>query len=77
MQMFLGIHRSMPPGMTVEDMAEAHATGLGVVFTNFWYSEESGVALCLAEAPDVDAVRATHAASCGMVPDELRRVIEE
>ena len=85
MPLFLGVHRSMPAGVTAEDVAEAHTTrpggaparGGGVTFTNFWYSEESGVAHCLAEGPDADAVRATHQAARGMVPDELRRVIEE
>ena len=65
-----------------EDVAEAHRKDLavesahGVRFLNYWVDEQNGMVYCLAEAPNAEAVTATHKEAHGLLPDSVRPVVE-
>lgn len=73
-------------GATPEDMARAHVADLdlqashGVKFLTYWLDYEGGVANCLVDAPDPDAVNRVHAAAHGnlagrIIPVDEREVL--
>jgi len=45
-----------------------------VNFINYWVDEQNGKVYCLSEAPDRDAVIATHTEAHGLVPAEVLQV---
>ncbi len=79
MPMYMDVH----PGLgeaTADDVAEAHRRDLetqdryGVRFLSYWFSDPSGKAFCLAEAPDQESLRACHKAAHGLMPHEVIEV---
>ena len=67
-------------GVTMADVAAAHRLDLeaqaahNVRFLAYWFDETRGVACCLADGPNQDAVIAVHAESHGAVPTEIIEV---
>jgi phenolic acid decarboxylase len=80
--LFLDIHRLGAGHVTAKAVAEAHAKDLavqgahGVNFVQYWVDETDGVVVCLSEAPDSEAVRATHREAHGLLPDRVLEVIQ-
>jgi class 3 adenylate cyclase len=68
------------PGVTPEAVADAHLKDLwvqdryGVRFLTYWVDTARGTVFCLAEAPDVDSVKAVHDEAHGLVPHEVLEV---
>jgi hypothetical protein len=81
-RLFLDIHRLGAGNVSAKAVAEAHAKDLavqgahGVNFVQYWVDETDGVVLCLSEAPDSDAVRATHREAHGLLPDRILEVTQ-
>jgi uncharacterized protein DUF4242 len=79
-QLFMDSHRLGT--VHAEDVAEAHRKDLavesahGVRFLNYWVDEKNGMVYCLAEAPNAEAVTATHREAHGLLPDSVRPVVE-
>jgi|KBSMisStaDraftv2_1062788.scaffolds.fasta_scaffold10338_7 hypothetical protein len=77
---FLDVHVLGPGKVKAEDVAAAHQKDLavqkkhGVNFVNYWVNEKDGVIMCLAEAPDSDAVIATHKEAHGLLPNQVYKV---
>jgi class 3 adenylate cyclase len=71
------------PGVTAEDVAQAHAQDLGpaaeygVQILAYWFDPDSGGAFCFANAPRPDDLEALHRASHGLVPNEIISVSED
>ena len=69
-------------GVTAADVAGAHAADLavagayGVEFLTYWFDPDRGTAFCLARAGQGADVQAVHAASHGLVPNEVIEVGE-
>lgn len=80
-QLFMDTHR-VAPGVRAEDVADAHRKDLaaqgahGVRFLNYWVDERGGTIHCLAEAPNAEAVEATHREAHGLVPERVQPVVE-
>ena len=80
-QLFMDTHR-LAPGVSAKDVADAHRKDLavqaahGVRFLNYWVDERGGTIHCLAEAPNADAIRATHREAHGLVPETVQPVVE-
>lgn len=70
------------PGVTSEQVAQAHLADLemeakfGVQFLAYWFDADQGEAFCLAKAPTSDSLTAVHAATHGLIPNEIIRVSE-
>ena len=70
------------PGVTSEQVAQAHLADLemaakfGVQFLAYWFDADQGEAFCLAKAPTGDSLTAVHAATHGLIPNEIIRVSE-
>jgi hypothetical protein len=66
--------------VTAKDVAGAHEKDLAVEkshdvnFINYWVDEKQGVVMCLSEAPDSNAVIATHKQAHGLLPAYVLRV---
>jgi hypothetical protein len=81
MALFLDIHDRVD-GATLEDITAAHLAdrriGLprGVRFRRYWFSVTTQRLFCLVEASSAEAVQAVHAASHGVLPDEIFEVVE-
>lgn len=81
-RLFLDVHVLGPGNVTAEAVAKAHERDLavqhahGVNFVQYWVDEERGVVTCLSEAPDAEAVRATHEQAHGLLPDRILEVIQ-
>lgn len=79
-QLFLDVHHLPAGKITMQGVAAAHAKDLategkyGVDFLKYWVDTASGTVYCLASAPDSDAVRKTHAAAHGLLPDNIYSV---
>lgn len=84
MPLFMDQHNT--DGAAPEDMARAHVADLelqathGVKFLTYWLDYEGGVANCLVDAPNPDAVNRVHAAAHGklagrIIPVEEREVL--
>jgi class 3 adenylate cyclase len=71
------------PGVTAEQVAEAHLADLemgpkfGVQFLAYWFDADHGEAFCLAKAPTGDALTAVHEATHGLMPNEIISVSED
>lgn len=81
MPLFMDIHH-MDGGVTVEDVAGAHAADLatqgahGVEYEKYWVDEKAGRIFCLVEAPDAAAAATVHREAHGLVADEIFEVSE-
>lgn len=79
MPLYMDIHRSVE-GITREKLNEAHANDVevqgkhGVLFVNYWYSEQEGAIFCLCEAPNKEAAAAVHREAHGGEADEIIEV---
>ncbi len=75
--LFMDIHELGPGKVTAKDVAAAHEKDLKeqgarkVNFINYWVDEKNGRVYCLSEAPNKDAVIATHKHAHGLVPEEV------
>ncbi|MGI9666529.1 MAG: nickel-binding protein [Acidimicrobiia bacterium] len=71
------------PGATAEETARNHTADLEIAsqfdvnFFSYWHDAERGVVICLAKAPDPEAMNAAHDASHGGVSTEIIEVSEE
>ncbi len=71
------------PGLTAEQVAEAHVLDLSVAgrydvrFLSYWFDAVNAAAFCLAEAPSPDAMQAVHRESHGLVANEIIEVSED
>jgi class 3 adenylate cyclase len=67
-------------GLSPEQLEQAHALDLAlqdkhkVHFLSIWFDEEQGLAFCLADAPDGEAVRHIHEETHGNVPSDVIEV---
>lgn len=81
MPLFMDVH-TMAGGVTVEDVAGAHAKDLetqgqyGVQYMRYWVSEEEGKIFCLAEGPDAESVNRVHKEAHGLEADAIYAVTE-
>jgi class 3 adenylate cyclase len=71
------------PGVTAEDVAQAHARDRevsgkhNVDFLSYWFDADLGAAFCLARAPAAENVSAAHGAAHGLIPNEIIGVSED
>jgi len=71
------------PGLTAEQVAQAHVADLsveatfGVQFLAYWFDADHGKAFCLARAPTGDSLAAVHGATHGLIPNEIISVSED
>jgi hypothetical protein len=78
--LFLDIHDLGPGNVTAADVEAAHQKDLKaegaykVNFINYWVDETQGKVFCLSEAPNREAVIATHKAAHGLIPQEILTV---
>jgi len=81
-RLYLDVHDLGPGAVTAEAVAEAHAKDLAVQgrhdtrFLEYWVDETAGRVYCLSDAPDAEAVVATHREAHGLIPDAVHAVIE-
>jgi hypothetical protein len=70
------------PGVTAEDVAEAHAadvrvqTRYGVEYRHYWVDEEAGRVFCLVDAPDREAASRVHREAHGLEAHALHEVLQ-
>src|SRR4029079_12713979 len=82
-QMPLFMDRHDIPGVTAEQVAQAHVADLdmeskfGVQFLAYWFDADQGQAFCLATARTADAQSAVHRATHGLIPNEIISVSED
>lgn len=78
MALFMDVHNGMK-GLTAEQLRAEHAKDTaiegkeGVRFLKAWADPKSGKVFCLAEGPNIEAVRRVHAAA-GHPADEVYEV---
>jgi class 3 adenylate cyclase len=71
------------PGVTAEQVAEAHSADVGmearfgVQFLAYWFDADHGQAFCLARAPSSESLTAVHKATHGLIPNEIIGVSED
>ncbi len=71
------------PGMTAEQVAQAHVLDLGpsarygVQFLTYWFDAATGSVFCLAKAPDPEAMQAVHRELHGLIANEIIVVSED
>jgi len=71
------------PGVSAEDVAQAHLADLtveakhSVRFLTYWFDPDRGEAFCLAQAPTGDAMTAVHRETHGLIPNEIIPVSED
>ncbi|MBM6401396.1 DUF4242 domain-containing protein [Phycicoccus sonneratiae] len=81
MPLFMDIH-SLGAGVTVADVAKAHAADLAtqgaydVSYLRYWVDEGKGQIFCLVEAPDAEAAHTVHREAHGLVADAIFEVEE-
>lgn len=79
-KLYLDIHEFGPGNVKAADVAGAHKKDLavqkkyGVHLLNYWVDEKAGVVMCLAEAPDADALVNTHKEAHGLLPKSVEEV---
>ncbi|SHN19986.1 AraC-type DNA-binding protein [Cyclobacterium lianum] len=68
------------PGVSAEDVAEAHQKDLLIQgrfdcrALTYWFDEERGMAFCLIEAPNKQAVQDLHDHAHGLIPNQVIEV---
>jgi class 3 adenylate cyclase len=71
------------PGITAEEVAEAHLTDIqlsskhGVRFLAYWFDAANGEVFCLASASRAEDLQAVHEEGHGLVPNEIIAVSED
>lgn len=81
MALYMDVH-NLGPGVTVEDVAKAHAADLqtqdahAVHYLRYWVDETQGKVFCLVDAPDAEAANTVHREAHGLVADEIYGVVE-
>jgi hypothetical protein len=81
MPWYLDSH-TVPNGVTVEALAEAHARDVavqakyGVRYVKYWYDAARGRVFCLAFGPTREAALAVHQDANGFQPDDIFEVQE-
>jgi len=71
------------PGITPEEVAQAHLTDIrneskyAVQFLAYWFDSEHGQVFCLARAARPEDMAAVHRAGHGLVPNEIIAVSED
>jgi class 3 adenylate cyclase len=71
------IDRHDAPGVSPEELADAHVLDVGVQdqygvrYHTYWFDPENGAIFCLAEGPSMDAVEAVHRASHGLLASTI------
>ena len=71
------------PGITAEEVAQAHVVDLavapkfGVEFLTYWFDADAGAAFCLARAPSAEAMATAHREGHGLVPNVVIPVVED
>ena len=71
------------PGITAEQVAQAHVVDLavapkyGVEFLTYWFDAAVGAAFCLARAPAAADLAAVHREGHGLVPNAIIPVVED
>lgn len=78
MPLFMDMHEL--PGVTAEDVAQAHKADLkaqdrlGVKYVKYWFNQETGRVFCLAHAPSKEAAIEVHRTAHGLVPNGIVEV---
>jgi Protein of unknown function (DUF4242) len=78
--LFLDVHELGAGNVTAEAVAGAHQKDLavqskyGVNLINYWVNEKDGVVMCLAQAPDANALIKTHKEAHGLIPKYVMEV---
>ena len=78
--LYLDFHDLGPGNVKASDVAAAHKKDLavekkyGVNLINYWVDEKQGVVMCLAEAPDANALIMTHKEAHGLLPKYVQEV---
>ena len=81
MPLFMDRHEV--PGITAEQVAEAHqadvgaAARFGVSFLAYWFDADHEEAFCLAKAPAAADLTAVHRETHGLIPNEIISVSED
>jgi hypothetical protein len=81
MPLYMDVHR-LEPGVTMDDVARAHAADLRVQakyevnYLRYWVDEHQGQVFCLVESPSPDAASTVHREAHGLVADEVHLVKE-
>jgi class 3 adenylate cyclase len=71
------------PGVSAEDVAQAHLADLAmeakhaVRFLTYWFDADRGEAFCLAQAPTGEAMTDVHRETHGLIPNEIIPVSED
>jgi class 3 adenylate cyclase len=71
------------PGITAEQVAQAHqadvgaAAKFGVTFLAYWFDADHEEAFCLAKGPTAESLTAVHEETHGLVPNEIIAVSED
>jgi class 3 adenylate cyclase len=72
----MDIHE-LPEGMTLEDVAKAHAQDVetqrkyGVEYTKYWVNESGRKVFCLVHAPNAEAAECVHREAHGMLAEKI------
>ena len=80
--LFLDIHEFGPGKVSLKDVEAAHQKDLGIQrkfgvnLINYWVDEKKGTVMCLAQAPNADALIKTHKMAHGLIPASVTRVKE-
>jgi hypothetical protein len=78
----MDVHLAVDIGLTPAQCDALHQKDLavqhrhGVRFVKYWYDPLTGRAFCLSEAPNPEAVNATHREAHGLAYDEIFEVFE-
>ena len=81
-QLYIDVHHLGAGKVTWKALAEAHRKDLAaqgkydVQFLQYWVDEARGNVYCLSSSPDTKAIRETHAAAHGLLPDDICPVID-
>jgi hypothetical protein len=79
--LFMDYHHNVE-GLTAQAVAAAHRRDLeiqgkhDVRYLRYWFDEPTGKVFCLVDAPSAEAAAGVHAASHGLLADELIPVKE-
>ena len=71
------------PGITAEEVAQAHVVDLavapkyGVQFLTYWFDADAGAAFCLAKAASLADLAAVHREGHGLIPNVIIPVVED
>ena len=71
------------PGITAEEVAQAHVVDLGVApkygvqFLTYWFDADAGAAFCLARASTAADLATVHREGHGLVPNAIIPVVED